>query len=378
MTHRGFHAVVLVAAVVLAGALVWWWGGPVLRALFPMARPEWDRLAPEVRTTAEGQYRLAVVQAAAALGAGVALAYTARNYRLSRRGQVTDRFTKALERLGSEELEVRIGGVLALEQIVQDSPDQATHAAQVLNAFIRQHASLVPAVTHGAAKTGVMGAAALRTVLNRTTTHPRPPERLDADIQAALTALTRPESRRHTHPTQIIDIAGLRLSGARLDQADLTNALLDGSDLTNARLVGANLTNAQLRRANLAGARLVGADLTNAQLRDANLTSAGLEDANLTNTRLRTANLTNARLVGANLTDAWLDGTDLTHTSLGDANFTRAWLAGTALRTASGLTAEQVVSARPWADAKLPPHIAAHPSVIARITEVDPRKEPGR
>ncbi|WP_189190926.1 hypothetical protein [Streptomyces albiflavescens] len=50
---------------------------------------------------------------------------------MSRRGQVTDRFTKALERLGSEARYVRIGGVLALEQIVQGAPEQATHAAQV-------------------------------------------------------------------------------------------------------------------------------------------------------------------------------------------------------------------------------------------------------
>lgn len=45
--------------------------------------------------------RTAVVAFAAALGAGIALLYTARTYRLTRRGQITDRFTKALERLGS-------------------------------------------------------------------------------------------------------------------------------------------------------------------------------------------------------------------------------------------------------------------------------------
>ncbi|WP_167458968.1 MULTISPECIES: hypothetical protein [Streptomyces] len=55
---------------------------------------------------------------------------------MSRRGQVTDRFTKALERLGSEARYVRIGGVLALEQIVQGAPEQATHAAQVLGHFV--------------------------------------------------------------------------------------------------------------------------------------------------------------------------------------------------------------------------------------------------
>ncbi|WP_285697430.1 hypothetical protein [Actinomadura sp. NBRC 104412] len=35
---------------------------------------------------------------------------------------------------------MRYGGVLALEQIIQDAPDQATHATQVLVAFVRQRA----------------------------------------------------------------------------------------------------------------------------------------------------------------------------------------------------------------------------------------------
>jgi hypothetical protein len=40
------------------------------------------------------------------------LIYTVRSYRLSHRGQMTDRFTKALERLGSERLYVHIGAYM--------------------------------------------------------------------------------------------------------------------------------------------------------------------------------------------------------------------------------------------------------------------------
>jgi hypothetical protein len=53
--------------------------------------------------------RLLVVSVGGAVVVGLGLLYTARNYRLSRRGQVTDRFAQALERLGSEEIYVRIG-----------------------------------------------------------------------------------------------------------------------------------------------------------------------------------------------------------------------------------------------------------------------------
>ncbi|WP_405467080.1 hypothetical protein [Streptomyces canus] len=135
-------ALIGVAAV---ACLVWWdVPGAVWRALVPMARPGWDQLPAEARATAEASFRLAVIQASVAAGASVALVYTARNFQLTRRGQVTDRFTKALERLGSPMEYVRIGGVLALEQIVQDARDQAPHAAQILNAFVRDR---TPATT---------------------------------------------------------------------------------------------------------------------------------------------------------------------------------------------------------------------------------------
>jgi hypothetical protein len=59
------------------------------------------------------------------LGAGLfaagALLFTARNFTLSREGQVTDRYTKAIEQLGSEKLDVRIGGIYALERVARDS-----------------------------------------------------------------------------------------------------------------------------------------------------------------------------------------------------------------------------------------------------------------
>jgi hypothetical protein len=71
------------------------------------------------------------------LGAGLfaagALWFTERNFTLSRRtfelteeGQVTDRYTKAIEQLGSDKLDVRIGGIYALERVALDSPRDCT------------------------------------------------------------------------------------------------------------------------------------------------------------------------------------------------------------------------------------------------------------
>ena len=58
---------------------------------------------------------------------------------LSREGQVTDRYTKAIEQLGSDELDVPIGGIYALERVARDSARDHPTAMEVLTAFIREH-----------------------------------------------------------------------------------------------------------------------------------------------------------------------------------------------------------------------------------------------
>ncbi|MER6718067.1 pentapeptide repeat-containing protein [Streptomyces halstedii] len=201
-----------------------------------MTSDDWSALDAAARAAAVGQLRLAVVQVVAAVGAGIALTYTARTFRLTRRGQVTDRFTKALERLSSGEPYVRLGGVLAMEQIVQDAPDQGDHAARVLNSFVRKHAQ--------AATTSRLEATKLA-------------EKPDEHVQEALRALTveRPRggsrvpvnlARLHLRKVQLVDahLNGALLEGATLRDADLRGAELKGADLTGADLTGADLSSA--------------------------------------------------------------------------------------------------------------------------------------
>ena len=52
---------------------------------------------------------------------------------------MTDRYTKAIEQLGSDKLDVRIGGIYALERIARDSPRDHPTVMEVLSAFIRDH-----------------------------------------------------------------------------------------------------------------------------------------------------------------------------------------------------------------------------------------------
>jgi hypothetical protein len=54
---------------------------------------------------------------------------------------VTDRYTKAIEQLGSDRFDVRVGGIYALECIARDSPRDHLAVLEVLAAFIREQRS---------------------------------------------------------------------------------------------------------------------------------------------------------------------------------------------------------------------------------------------
>jgi ABC-type multidrug transport system fused ATPase/permease subunit len=61
---------------------------------------------------------------------------------LQRRGQVTERFTRAIEQLGQrgdDRLDVRIGAVYAQEQIARDSAELHWPIMEVLTAYLRGH-----------------------------------------------------------------------------------------------------------------------------------------------------------------------------------------------------------------------------------------------
>ena len=61
--------------------------------------------------------RSAVLQGIAGLVVVVGGAATWRQVRVSREGQITDRFTHAIDQLGCDKPEVRVGGIRALERI---------------------------------------------------------------------------------------------------------------------------------------------------------------------------------------------------------------------------------------------------------------------
>jgi hypothetical protein len=179
-----------------------------------------------------------------------------RTLEVTRETQVTDRFTKAITQLGAtdsqgkKQLEIRFGGIYALERIARDSPDDHWPVMEILTAYVRESApwrepgtkDSRPAVSD---ETGL------------------PDRLLDKDIQAIMTVIGRRKKEQ--------DKGGLDLTAVDLRLADLVRAHLEGADLWGAHLEGAYLEGAHLKRANLKGADFsTAAALTQEQINVAN------------------------------------------------------------------------------------------------------------
>lgn len=81
------------------------------------------------------------MQAALGLFVVVGAFATWRQVHVTREGQITDRYTKAIDQLGrNDALDVQLGGIYALERIARDSPHDRATIVEVLTAFVRGHA----------------------------------------------------------------------------------------------------------------------------------------------------------------------------------------------------------------------------------------------
>jgi hypothetical protein len=173
------------------------------------------------------------------------LLFTARTLRLNREGQLTDRFSKAIDQLGDEKLDVRLGGIYALERIARDSKRDHGPVMEVLTACVRRYKRR----------------------------DWKPEERAPYDVQAVVTVLGEGQSRT-IRPTSSSISAGADLRGLRIT-GDFSGAVLAGADLTGTRFFEANLEHAFLigmkggaafRSTSLANAVLLRADFRGAQI----------------------------------------------------------------------------------------------------------------
>ncbi|MBT2234680.1 pentapeptide repeat-containing protein [Nonomuraea sp. NEAU-A123] len=318
----------------------------------PLSAADIDQLTPKERMDAINSTHASRIQALSTFGVmlGVAftvggLIYTAGTLEATQQGQITDRYTKAVEQLGSQARDVRLGAIYALERIARDSERDHETVLAVLAAYAREHGD-----EKGYSKASKDVVAAL-TVIGR-----NPPEKwtigwLDlSEVQAPSVRLTGLD-------LQFVDLVSANLSRTTLTDGNFRNARLIRANLSAANLsdsVGdayvvkpignrpASFVQADLQGADLERAMCAGVDFSGADMRSINAKNSGMYSSNLSGADLRKANMSGASLGDADMRDSMLSYADFHGAKMQGADFRGAQidnidLRGADLRKAKGL-----------------------------------------
>lgn len=271
-------------------------------------------------------------------------------------GHITDRISKAVEQLGAEKtvkklndngqtvetsepnIEVRIGGLLSLERISQDSLHydkgrDHVRVMEILCAYVRENSNARPpqislrsnyfnsesddfakpdygestitdadfkALKGIGADDDIIEHIGIKALRRWTQSLPS----LRTDTQQALDIIGRRDANPNAIKRETEDNYHLELTGANLQGANLSNAFLSGAILIQARLEGAYLFNTRLEGATLLAARMDGARCYRTKMEGANLRVARFEGAEFLKTTFdETTSLGATVLNGATVRD---------------------------------------------------------------------------
>lgn len=243
----------------------------------------------------------------------------------------TDRFTAAIGQMGHDSIDVRLGGIFALEHLAKARRDEyAETIDRVLIAFMLEH-SVPPDNREKAPK---MKSAKARAAEAFTQVRGDPPPltvdeerkqaidreralvnllmshfRTGSDVKAAIDTLSR--SRLVFHPdankdldgpiVSDLDLAGLTIAGLKLGSAQVS-----GLGCNNLRLGNTQFDNAVIENTEFVGSILYRVSFNNSKLTKVNFSDANLIQVDFSGSVLRSCFFTEAAILYADFSDATL------------------------------------------------------------------------
>ena len=336
----------VLVVVIVAFCLLYWF-------------PQWEVARygitnPKDLSDAENGHRATLAQILGGIAVGFSLYYTWRrvtiaekDLKVSQEGQITERFTRAIDQLGAIDklgkpaIEIRLGGIYGLERIANESEKDYWPIMEILTAYVRKNSRILEERYENENE-----AEAVDEYIDEKTI-----EIFYFDIQAIIAVIRR---------SAIIRRSRSSFNTEESNYLDLNKTDLRRSNFQEADLRRANLEEANLKGSNLKGANLVKAKLVKAKLQTANLEQAKLKEANLKDT-----NFYHANLQGADLQGAELKGADLRRANLEEAD----------LNGSKNLTISQLSRVKTLYNAKLDDELRIslekeHPELLKVPTEL--------
>jgi Uncharacterized low-complexity proteins len=192
----------------------------------------------------ENSYRITLIQSLGGIAIGMGLYYTWRRViiaenelKVSQQSQITERFTRAVDQLGAIDqlgnpaIEIRLGGIYALERISKESEEDYWPIIEILTAYVRKNSSFK------IAKNRRVTNLAMDIQANESITSEVPEIRnISLDIQAVITVIRRRKYFFGNGEAKSLDLQETNLLGANLSDADLSDANFSEAYLSDANL----------------------------------------------------------------------------------------------------------------------------------------------
>ncbi|CAG0986303.1 partial Serine/threonine-protein kinase B, partial [Gammaproteobacteria bacterium] len=235
----------------------------------------WQYLEPTERAKAG----IELIQVMALIVGGIAIfwniAIARRQLEASQEQNVTARFSKAVEQLGSELLSIRVGAIYSLGRIAKSHPTDNWSIMEILAIFIRERRGLP--------------------VGERLATDE---VKIDRDVQAAIIAIGQREAKGDLEAEPLF-LSYTDLRKICFAEDNYCNMRFHCSDLRGANFYAANLQRTKFWRASLAEAVLFRANFKNADLVDADFRGADMKECILAGADIEGAKFEGARNLAA-------------------------------------------------------------------------------
>jgi len=229
--------------------------------------------------------------------------------KLTRKGQVDERFKNAIEHLGrSTEDAIVLGGIYALHRIAQEDQSYRKTVFDILCSYIRDKTSSlklwdeIPEGEKGTIKPTIV-------------------------IQTIIDLLFK------ISDSQDYIYTGLKanLNGIRCIHANFNGAHLVDADMNNAHMEGTELNDVHLESANMVMIKCEGTEIKNTHFEGADLNYANFEGADLDQVHFERTKIVKANFEGASINDTNFEGAELIKANFKGAILSKAYFGGSNL-----------------------------------------------
>jgi len=246
-----------------------------------------DWLFANLASEAGEQLSTSIRNYALIIGGFLGLLFAFQRLQIAERGQVTERFSKAVEHIGDKEnVSVRIGGLYALEKIALDSEKERATIQKVIASFIRRPPYLDKSKT---------------TISSNLNDCP--------DIHIAIKIFRDLNNSSDSYPD---------LSNARLEYLDLSRL-----DLSKLNFTGASFKGSSLKYANLNKSNFVTSDFEKSDLSNVSVHSTNFMNTDFTKSILFQSTIKDCCLSFSKFEEAEIESTSIRNSALSYCDFSK-------------------------------------------------------